>query len=176
MIRTPYNKFLIIFVLLVSISCGSQNFSKLSKKVSTRQEDKTGTSKGYTFHQIRKKLFREKESGLLKKDFDTLYLLETFSIESGTYYGKIWSKNDSMSYSYATGKFNFINQNRFTLYTCYLVTKWDTLSIRYEEKKYSDMIPNYTIYASMIIKKNNSFEIKTLMFKEFFKVDRDRLN
>ena len=36
------------------------------------------------------------------------------------------------------------------------------------------MIPQHNIYASLVIKRGNSYNIQTIVFKEFFKADRDR--
>lgn len=168
------NLLLIIIVSLFLNGCSGQSFLKISKALSERQKDKPGTLKGLTFHQIREKLLRHKEAEFLKSEFDTLFLLEKHSIESGAYYGKIWTKHDSVCYSYSNDGFHFTKENLFTAYTSYLVSKWDTIGIREQEKKYSDMMPQHIIYASLIIKKGDSYDIQTIIFKEFFKVDRDR--
>lgn len=167
--------FIFIAALLLS-SCHAQSFLKASKALGQKQADKAGTLKGFTFHQMREKLLKEKQSGFLKKEFDTLFLLEKHSIESGVYYGKIWNSYDSLSYSYSNEKFHFTRGNLFTRYTSYLVSKWDTSGIRAEENNYSNMIPQYIIYASLIITKGSSYKIETLTFKEFFKVERDRFD
>ena len=168
------NFLIIIFAPLFLYGCSGQSFLKISRSLGEKQNDKPGTLKTLTFHEIREKLIREKEAEFLNSAFDTLFLLEKHSIESGTYYGKIWTKHDSLSYAYSNNVFNFTKENLFTNYTCFLVRKWDTIGIRDQEKKYSDMIPQYIIYASIIVKKEKVYDIQTLIFKEFFKVDRDR--
>lgn len=129
---------LLLVIVLLSFflnGCSGQSFLKISKALSEKQKDKTGTLKRLTFHQIRGKLFGMKEAGFLKAEFDTLILLEKYSIESGAYYGKIWTKHDSISYSYSNDVFNFTNENLFTNYTCFLISKWDTVGIREQERK-----------------------------------------
>ena len=172
-------QFMRIFLLTIVLSqllngCNAQSFLKISKALSKKQKDKSGTLKGFTFHQIREKLMGLKEAEFLNSEFDTLFLLEKFSLESGTYYGKIWSKHESISYSYSNNVFDFTNKSIFTNYTSFLIGKWDTIGIREQEKKYSDMIPQHIIFASFINKNGSSYDIQTINFKEFFNIDRDR--
>jgi hypothetical protein len=97
--------------------------------------------------------------------------LEKHSIESGGYYGQIWTKRDSISYFYDNVKddFTFSNNRLFAKYTQYLVRKWDTAAIRSEEKVNSDAQHQNFIYASLIVKRGNSYSISTIKFREFFK-------
>jgi hypothetical protein len=170
------NLLLLIVTSFFLNGCSGQSFLKISKALSKEQRDKPGAFKKLTFHQIRERLMREMSPEFLKSEFDSLFFLEKYSLESGSYYGKIWTKRDSVSYVYSNGTFHFKNENLFTRYTSFLVSKWDTAGIRDQEEKYSDMMPQYLIYASMVIKKNDSYDIRTITFKEFFNIERDRFD
>lgn len=47
--------------------------------------------------------------------------------------------------------------------------------IRFEESHYSNMIPTHWLYGTRIIKQTGEYKIDVIVFKKFFKVDRDRL-
>lgn len=169
-------KILAISILLISYSINgmSQSFNSISKKIS-KYEFSTGlrkVKKDYFFH-IRKQL-----NSLDKLDFitksDTLFLLESYSVENGNFYGLVWNAFDKVGYIYNNKKFEFDVSKIFTDYTRELVQGWDTTSIRQEERTNSTMTNPRNIYATRVIKSKDVLKIDCIMFKEFFLIDRDR--
>ena len=128
---------LALFVLLIIFtsfsSCSQKGFVSISKQIEKRCTDVKGKWKGTTFHELRTKLYNEGRLNFVNSDFDTLYLLESYEVESGTYVSRIWNKNDVLNYTYNRGNFSFDQQKWFTDYTVQLVQKWDTATIRKEE-------------------------------------------
>lgn len=169
-------KILTIYFLLIlyPIQGMPQSFNTISKKIS-KYEFNIGLRK-------RKKDFffeiREKLNSLNKLDFisksDTLFLLESYSIENGVFYGIVWNNLYKVKYKYNNNKFEFDVDKIYTDYTCKLVQDWDTLSIRKEEKINSTMINPRNIYSTRVIKSNGVLKIDCIKFREFFKIERDR--
>ena len=161
-------------LILYAINGISQSFSSISKEIS-KYEFSTGVrkvKKDY-FFDIRKKL-----NSLDKLDFitksDTLFLLESCSIENGSFYGIVWNIFDFVEYAYNNKKFEFDVNKIYTDYTRKLVQDWDTTSIRREERINSTLTNPRNIYATRVIKSKGVLKIDCMMFKEFFLIDRDR--
>jgi hypothetical protein len=168
---------IIISIMFVNLySCSAQTFYKISKNISDcqlkegiRKEDKEDY-----YHDIRIKL---NDLGQLKfvEKSDTLFLLESYNIENGSFYGKIWNTHSNkVEYIYNQGKFDFNPDKIFTNYMCFLISKWNINSIREEEKKNSTMTNPLLIFGSRIIKKGSDYNIDCIMFNEFFNLERDK--
>ena len=161
-------------LILYAINGMSQSFNSISKKIS-KYEFNTGVrkvKKDY-FFDIRKNLDSLDKLNFTTKN-DTLFLLESSSIENGEFYGRIWNTFDKVAYVYNNGKFNFDANQVYTDYTCKLVQNWDTTLIRYEEKTHPLGITRRNIYATRVIKSKGVLKIDCIMFKEFFLIDIDR--
>ncbi len=166
----------ILLIAFLNIEAYPQTFSHISKLVSDH-EFKTGIRKYYKdiYFEVRKKLDAMGKLSFLNNS-DSIYMLESSSIESGAIYGKIWSSNGVLDFYYSDRKFNFEKSDRYTKYCCNLIQKWDTISIRNEEKNHpSGFSPEY-LYGTRIIRKNDKIEISCIFFKDFPLLDRDRNN
>lgn len=152
----------------------SQPFKSISKQVS-KYEFSAGIRKikADCFFEIRKKKNLQDKLNFITQS-DTLFLLESCSIENGDFYGKIWNVFNKVGYIYNNGKFDFNVSEIYTDYTCKLVQSWDTTLIRTEERVNSTMISPRNIYATRVIKNKGDLKIDCIMFKEFFLIDRDR--
>jgi hypothetical protein len=169
-------RILLVSILLLSICTTgiSQSFNSISKKIS-KYEYTTGLrklKKDY-FLDIRKKLYSSGKLGFITKS-DTLFLIESRSIDDGNFYGKIWSTYGKVEYTYSNRKFDFNANQNYTNYMCKLVNEWDTLTIRREEEKNSTMATPRNIYATRVIKTNEDVIIDCILFRDFFLLFRDR--
>ena len=105
---------------------------------------------------------------------DTLFFLESSDIESASIYGKIWNSIGHIEYIYNRGNYKFNVSEVYTDYTCKLLQSWDTASIKKEEKLNPAGFTPRNIYGTRIIKNRSNLQIDCILFKEFFKLERDR--
>jgi hypothetical protein len=167
--------FLIIFLLFYfSLQGISQNeFKKISLLIDKKETNKI--KRGTTFNEVRLKMYKNSKPSFLKVSIDTLYMVETYNIEQGIFYGQIWNNQGNVAYSYTNHQFVYV-KNQFPNYMRSLISKWDTVQIRNEENLYSTMINSNKIYATYIIKKSKEkYDIKSICFNNFFKVGRDNI-
>jgi len=126
------------------------------------------------FHDLWIKLYNDGKLDFLNKGFDTLYLLESYDVESGSYLGTIWNGKGTLNYSYNRGTFKVEPQHPFTAYTIQLIEKWDTVTLRNEERINAVKLPERNISGVRVIKQGTKMSIDCIGFKEFFRLDRDR--
>jgi len=176
-----------IYILLVSIimmlgsySSSAQDFKQLSQQLENKCTGlfKSTRSKSclFTFHNLRSKLYAAGKLDFINNNQDTLYILESYDIQGGSYRGRMWNRNGLVQYRYDYDSgFTFNNYKKmFTDYTIELIQKWDIVSIREEEQLYSNIIPVFFIYSSRIIFGNKP-RTDCLRFKEFFNSKRDHI-
>jgi hypothetical protein len=105
---------------------------------------------------------------------DTLYILEGYNIETGTFYEKIWNTNHQVSYSYLQGGVRLQQQSVFSEYQIKLITDWDTAQIRKEEKNNGNWFDNNMLINGIrCYKAGSSWQIDEIAFKNFFNAKRD---
>ena len=165
---------LFVSLIIFASSCSQKGFVSVSKKIEKRCTGVKGKWKGTSFHELRTKLYNEGKLNFIHPDFDTLYILESYEIESGTYVSRIWNKKDVLSYTYNKNSFSFDQQKLFTDYTVQLVQNWDTATIRKEESMNASSLPEKYINATRVFIANTKAKIECIKFKEFFKLERDR--
>ncbi len=166
---------LTVVILMASVlySCTSTEFISASKQI---DKDCNGNNKwkGKSFHALRTQLYKEGKLGFLSSGFDTLYVLESYDIESGNYIGRLWNEKGTVSYTYHNNHFSFEQSSLFTDYTIQLVQNWDTIGIRREENINAINLRERYINASRVISRNKEFETTCIKFKDFFDPKRDR--
>lgn len=167
---------LALFVLLVFVfsSCSHKGFVSVSKKIEKRCVAVKGKWKGTSFHELRTKLYNEGKLNFINADLDTLYILESYEFQSGTFISRIWNRKDALNYTYNRNTFSFDQQKFFTDYTVQLVRNWDTTAIRKEESINASSLPERYINATLVFIENKKTRIQCIKFKEFFKLERDR--
>lgn len=166
--------FSIILILNFNNGCTKDTMKEVSLAISKQQlKEKLRSKVEDPFNDIRMKLI---ESDHLNdfQNCDTLFFLETYEYESGTFYGRIWNLKTSLDYTYHQGKFSFGKNDVFTSYACELVEKWDIKTIRKEEKENSTMINPFFINGSRVILKENKIKVDCIGFDEFFLLERDK--
>ncbi len=142
--------------------------SKVSSKITEKQLRKKIIEKknGISFYEnIRNKVIA-KDSLNFIGSCDTIFFLETYAIETGISYGRIWSSRKAISYEYFKDELTFREISFFDVETLKLVQTWDINSIRKYESKYSTMISPLTIYASRVILNKGKIDVECLKFDE----------
>lgn|GEM_PF-1259939 len=164
------------FIIFFGSNTYSQDmFKTISKKLykcQLRIKPKEKDLKS-SFYEIRMKMDSLNKFNSFEHE-DTIYFLESYGIEDGTYYGKIWSKNNEIEYTYYQGNFDFNQEKVFTQYTCKLIEAWNIAAIHNEENINSTMTSPLTIFGSKIILKKSKIKVKCVKFKEFYNLERDR--
>jgi len=158
-------------IFACNISCCNINFTNISKRITVKQTRSFSRVKNNRFHEVRLALHKVRKINF--STVDTLYLLESYNIETAEFYGRFWSNTDTINYVYLNGLFNFEKNKLFTSYMIKLVSNWDIHTIRLEEKYNSNMLPAHQIYATCVIIKSNQVKIQSISFKDFFKLGRD---
>lgn len=159
-------KFYVLFFSIACLLCGCSQLSiaKVSYLVGKKQDDKAGGFKKSTFYQVRKQLF-DKYPSILNGTIDTVYFIEKYEIEDASYYGTIWTKNDTVSYSLFANEIKLNDKKAFTKKVVSLVSSWDTASIRNEEKRYSTTPA--MVYGARAIVAGNKCQIDIIKMKDF---------
>lgn len=144
--------------------------SKVSSKITEKQLRKKIIEKknDISFYEnIRNKVIA-KDSLNFIGSCDTIFFLETYAIETGISYGRIWSSRKAISYEYFKDELTFREISFFDVETLKLVQTWDINSIRNYESKYSTMISPLTIYATRVILNRGKIDVECLKFDEIF--------
>jgi hypothetical protein len=171
---------LIATALLVSTIGRSQkiSFPALSNKIYTQNggpNDKSTFKLNTYKRDARMKVYQLDSAFFLKGNIDTLYLLEGYNLETATFYGTIWDKKNSISYSYFKGNLAVRKLSVFTDYQVQLITRWDTSTIKKEEKANGNWLDNnLQITALRCYKKGKDWQIDETYFKNFYDPKRDK--
>lgn len=165
--------FCCVILMSLHFSCISQSFTQLSKKLQQKSSKARVKPTTITFHDLRVKLFDSGKLNFVNFMEDTIYILEAYDVQSGSYHGRLWNRSGYIQYIYyyKTG-FNFNEKTMFTKFTIDLIQRWDIASIREEERLYSGWTPVFLIYGSRIIFRDKP-QIDWLKFKRFFNSKRD---
>jgi hypothetical protein len=163
---------LVFYTFLLSFS-ENVPFENISRQIQEKCKCKNCISKKPTFHDLRMKLYYADKLNFIHSDFDTLFILSSYEIESGTYFEQIWMQGRTLKYAYNRGKFNFEFEKLYTDYTIELINRWDTTSLKKEAGTHQ-VAPEEYIYATRVINKRNKLSIDCFIFKQFFSLPRDR--
>lgn len=166
-------KYLKLFLLLCFFSCSRREFNSISKKVDLIYRGNKKNDK-LTFHDVRMKVLENRNLHFLRTNIDTLFILETYREEEALYSGKIWNSKGNVIYKYQFGRIDYSDKNMFTKQMEFLLEKWDTTSIRFEDLNYSNIVPSSRVYGTRVISKSGKCKIDTISFNFFFKAERDR--
>jgi len=168
------------FLFLTSMNLFAQNWSKISKKIKREQFSIIPLERQYidSYYDLRK---NSKYLNLFSPitPNDTIFIIESFGDWSSLRLESItWNESDTIvCVSSDAGKTFSFNENMFfTKRIIKLISEWDIEGIKKEEELNSDMIPQYTNFVSRIIFKDGKYEIRCIYFKDFFNLERDRLD
>jgi len=172
---------IITALLLIIVVCGcstKMTFPLLSEKIYRKNggvNDKSTFKLNSYQKDARMKAFLLDSAAFLKGRLkDTLYILEGYNIETGTFYEKIWNTNHQVSYSYLQGNVTLQQQSVFSEYQVKLIADWDTVQIRKEEKNNGNWFDNNLLINGIrCYKVGSSWQIDEIAFKNFFNAKRD---
>jgi len=165
-----------LFVILVMLfntntTVGQTSvISQVSSKITERQLKKKIIKRknGIAFYEnIRNKLTAKDSLNFIGL-CDTVFFLETYDLETGISYGRIWNSRKAISYEYFKDGLTFSEMSFFDAKTLKLVQTWDINSIRKYESENSTMISPLTIFASRAILNRGKVDVQCLKFDEFY--------
>jgi len=113
----------------------------------------------------------KKASFLIESKKDTIYILEGYDFETALVYGRIWTTQNSIDYTYRrkrVGKeltinaFSSFNNNEIAL-----ITKWDTINIRRQEINPNNFVSNIKLEAYRCYPIEDKVGIERIIFNEF---------
>jgi hypothetical protein len=168
-----------LLAIFILPACSSKmTFPFLSEKIYTKNggaNDKSTFKLSSFKRDARMKAYLIDSLSFLKGNLkDTIYLLEGYNMETATFYGRIWNENHEVNYSYSRGAFTLQEQSVFTDYQIKLVTNWDTVQIRKEEKTNGNWLDNNLLINGIrCYKSGNNWEIDEIYFKNFLNSKRD---
>ena len=120
--------------------------------------------------------YREKSNILERLRYsaanDTVFALEMLGFH-GDLYLTYWNKVDTISYTNTEDKPGYVSNLLFTKYMMGLVSQWNILKIKEEEKDNSSLIPKELVYAARIIIRKNTYKVECVRFNDFFNLERD---
>lgn len=162
---------LLLMLINATVILGqTSTISKVSSKITEKQLKKKLIERrnGIAFYEnIRNKLI-DKDSLSFIEICDTVYFLETYDLETGISYGRVWNNRKAISYEYLKGEFTFSDRSFFDPETLKLVQAWDVSSIRKHESENSTMISPLTIFASRAVLNRGKIVVDCLRFEEFY--------
>lgn len=122
-------------------------------------------------------VYREKSNMLERLRYstvnDTVFALEMLGFQ-GDLYLTYWNKVDTISYTNTEGKPEYVSNLLFTKHMMGLVSQWDILKMKEEEKVNFSLISKEPVYATRIIIRKNTYKVECIRFNDFFNLERDR--
>ncbi len=106
------------------------------------------------------------------RENDTIYILEMDGIQDNFLF-MVWNKKHFLSYTDESGELKQVNSASFTKHMRKLVSEWNILEIRREEKINKVILPMDIIYATKITINKGKYSIECLRFFDFFNIKRD---
>ena len=165
-----------IFIFFSIASCSQKvSFLSLSKKIYKNSASHQPVFELNNYKRdARRKIYSNNGASFLRRKIDTLYLLDGYNIETGTFYGTIWNKENSISYSYFREKLEVQSLSVFTDQQILLVTRWDVPAIRKEEDINGNWLDNnLQINALKCYRSGKDWQIEEISFKNFYDPKRD---
>jgi len=163
----------LLYMLYACPGCQYSYFSKVSTKISECQLENGIRKQGFNgFFQIRKELESYSKTTFFPR-VDTMYIIESYDIQSGEVFSQILDTESSLSYRYLNHHFTFNYEDTFDKYMIELIKKWDIETIRKEEKA-SYLTPEDQIYASRAIYSGHKISVECISFKDFYNPEKSR--
>ena len=156
------SKLLVILCLITLIGCASPRAASPSHLYSSFMKCHKGDYKFITKYRKRIHFFNDIK---YNPQQDTIYILELYGLQ-GELRVTIWNKSSSISYE--DQSLNKTNEPQFDNYMMRLVESWNIEKL-IKEGENDTFIPQYWIYVSRVIIKNNRVKIDCDRFKEFDK-------
>jgi len=168
--------YIVILILLISGACVSMkkitDFTTFSETLYKLQK----TKKGCSFYPEKSFENRNKLGDKFKfinYKADTVYLLEAFSIETGTLYNAIWTRKGKVEYKSQASKVE-IDSSLFIKRLYKMIENWDIEAIRKEEKEHGNLSDGLMMIGSKMILHEGDAKLECITFKEFFDLQKDK--
>lgn len=111
--------------------------------------------------------YKDKKASFLKRNLDTVFICEAYSMETGVYYGTLFNNEGKINYEFHKGNFKSMESSFFSDRTLSLISKWDTLQIRQEEKKQIKFIGDDVMATGIkCYKKGERWFIEKIYFRD----------
>lgn len=163
-----------LLLLLPAIySCSTtERFKTLSKRMNTC----SGIPRHrFSYHNVRMLIYDSTQLRSMWKSKDTLYVLHTYAIDSGTFFTRIWSSHDSLSYTCQFKRLEKQNMRYLPPSQLFLVRTWDTATIR-KCSEASHLIHSSTNYAYRLIPQPKNHRIDCITYTDFIIPEIDLIN
>ncbi len=163
----------LIFISLFFMGCSSgKNFTTFSKQIYKAQKGKKkcGVSPKLSF-ESRKKLADTID--FIDYSNDTVYCLESYYIETGEYYGAIWTKKGTVEFKVHLNNLEY-GQNFFIKRLYKMIENWDLPALRKAERESDGMFGGGVMSGAKVIIDQGDFRMDCVQFDEFFNLQLDR--
>lgn len=156
---------------IILCSCSTtMDFESMLKKSNSLKEKRCGTNSGTYKHWIELK----DKINFIDFSHDTIYLLESYSIYSGTFYGALWTNTGRIDYESHSNRLEISKHRLFIKRLDTMIENWDTTAIRNEEHKV-DIHEGSPILGTRIILENRNIRLDCILFDEFFDPGKDQI-
>lgn len=177
MIKHPLNinmkkSLLAVITTFITFSCSTMNDSVSFSKYLYKIQKKEKECSIYPKLSLKQRNEVVEKINFINYHSDTVYYLESFYFETGTTYSAIWTNNGKIEYK-GDGKTVEIGDDFFIKRLYPMIEKWDTITIRSEEKKSINRIETGTIVGTRIILEREKVNMQCIKFFEFFDVEKD---
>ena len=168
---------IIFLIMILCTGCVSKRayFLRLSDKI-TKDFATKKAQKNNLFKEAREKVYNQ-ALFLKESKTDTIYILEKYNLVLATAYGRIWTRTNNVTYEYRRKKggneLNYVKNKVFSNNQVDLITKWDTLKIRNEERNPCNSVTNNIIRAYRCLPNENLVSIDEITFLDFFNPKTD---
>jgi hypothetical protein len=156
------SKLLVILCLITLVGCASPRIASPSHLYSSFMKCHKGDIKFIMKYRKKIHFFDDIK---YNPQQDTIYILESYGI-IGELSVTIWNKSSSISYE--DQSLNKTNEPQFDNYMMRLVESWNIEKLINEGESHG-LLPQYWIYVSRVMIKNNRVKIECDRFKDFYK-------
>ena len=156
------NKLLVILCLITLVGCASPRIASRSHLYSSFMKCHKCDTKFIMKYRKKIHFFDDIK---YNPQQDTIYIMELYGI-IGELSVTIWNKSSSISYE--DQSLNKTNEPKFDNYMMRLVESWNIEKLINEGESHG-LLPQYWIYVSRVMIKNNRVKIECDRFKDFYK-------
>ncbi len=156
------SKLLVILCLITLVGCASPRIASRSHLYSSFMKCHKGDIKFIMKYRKKIHFFDDIK---YNPQQDTIYIMELYGI-IGELSVTIWNKSSSISYE--DQSLNKTNEPKFDNYMMRLVESWNIEKLINEGESHG-LLPQYWIYVSRVMIKNNRVKIECNRFKDFYK-------
>lgn len=166
-------KHLFTLVILAMIGCSPiKDFKSFSKQLYKQQKrvKECGIYPKISYN-LRNQLTARLD--FINYNQDTIFLLESYDIETGIFNNAIWTDKGKIEYESFSGNITVSDNNYFIERLYQMIECWDSTTIRQEEEKSSNMLGREMMFGARIVINKGELDIQCIRFNEFFDLQKD---